>query len=100
MSNEQDITEVIAQLQRLQLQQSELLQRRTRLSESEDNNNAAGQANTPRELAIGDRVRITTPGRFQSNSGKIIRIGTGRITVQANNGTKIVRAPKNLVLEE
>ena len=100
MSNEQDITEIIAQLQRLQLQQSELLQRLTRLSESEDNNNATGQANTPRELAVGDRVRIRNPGRFQATNGKIIKIGTSRITVQADNGTKIIRAPSNLILEE
>jgi hypothetical protein len=100
MNNENDITEIVEQLKRLQLRQSELLQRLTHLSESEDNDNTTGQANAPRELAVGDRVKITNPGRFQANSCRIIKIGTSHVPVQAKNGTKIVRAPKNLVLEE
>jgi hypothetical protein len=105
MSNRQDITDLVNQLQRLQLQQSELLQRLTLASE-ENNNNTARAAqpttNTPREFIVGDRVRITNPNRFQTRIGicRVTKIGPSQITVLAANGTKIHRAAKNLVLEE
>jgi seryl-tRNA synthetase len=99
MSSEKEIADIVAQLQRLQLQQSELLQRITQVSE-ENNTNAAQQANAPREFAICDRVRIINPNRFQANRGRIIKIGPSRITVLTENGTKINRAAKNLILEE
>ena len=105
MRDEQEIAEIVIQLQRLQLQQSELLHR---LAQSEVNNNTAEQASTastappasaPREFVIGDQVRIVNPNPFQANKGRIIRIGD-RITVLTKNGTKIQRAAKNLVIEE
>jgi predicted TIM-barrel fold metal-dependent hydrolase len=107
MNNEQEIAEIVIQLQRLQLQQSELLQRITQVSVDNNNNNAARQANTPRaaqaantprNLVIGDWVRINNPNRFQANIGRIIKIGR-QVTVQAKNGTKIHRAAKNLTLD-
>jgi hypothetical protein len=52
-----------------------------------------------REFEIGDRVRIMNPRRLQANRGKIVRIGASRITVEAKNGTTIVRAPKNLYFD-
>jgi hypothetical protein len=39
-------------------------------------------------------------GPFQATRGTITKIGNSRITVQARNGTKISRAPKNLTLED
>ena len=105
MRDEQEIAEIVIQLQRLQLQQSELLHR---LAQSEENNNTAQQASTtrrappasaPSEFVIGDRVQIENPNRFQANKGRIIKIGD-RITVLTKNGTKIQRAAKNLILEE
>jgi hypothetical protein len=39
------------------------------------------------------------PRRLQANRGKIVRIGASRITVEAKNGTTIVRAPKNLYFD-
>jgi hypothetical protein len=108
MNNEQEIAEIVIQLQQLQLQQSELLQRISQVSEGNNANTAQQEADTPRaaqaasqprEFAIGDRVRIINPSRFQASSGRIIKIGK-RITVQAKNGSKIQRAAKNLVLEE
>jgi hypothetical protein len=44
-----------------------------------------------------DRVRIRSPAGYQANRGTIIRIGTSRITVETRNGSKIVRAPHNLI---
>ena len=98
MSNRQEITDIVIQLQRLQLQQSKLLQRITQVSEA-NNNNAAQQASTPREFVIGDRVRINNPNPFQARSGRVIKISTSGITVLADNGTKVYPAAKNLAFE-
>ena len=106
MSNEQDIADIVIQLQRLQLQQSELLQRIVQVSE--ENNTArparaprtAQPSNTRREFVIGNRVRIINPQPSQPPTRTITKIGIVRLTVTADNGTKINRIAKNLVLEE
>jgi hypothetical protein len=98
MSNDREIADIVNQLQQLQLQQTELLQRIVRVSEV-NNNNTVQTPNTPRDFAIGDRVIILNPNRNQARNGRIIKIGI-RITVLAENGTKIYRAAKNLILEE
>ena len=95
MSRDQDVKQIITQLQKLQLEQASLISRLESISESE----AREEQDTDREFVVGDRVRIRNPGLFQAARGKIVRIGT-RITVQTSSGKKIVRAPKNLVLEE
>jgi transcription antitermination factor NusG len=106
MSNDPDVKDIIAQLQRLQIQQSTLLTRLGQLSQSGQRTdpppNATRDAtpNAAREFEVGDRVRIRNPGVFQPTKGTIIKIGASRITVQARNGTKIVRAPKNLIHED
>jgi hypothetical protein len=51
------------------------------------------------EFVIGDKVRIKNPTRFQANRGVMTKIGSSRITVQTKSGNKILRAPKNLILE-
>jgi hypothetical protein len=53
-----------------------------------------------RELAIGDRVRIKNPNRFQVDKGTITRIGANQMTIQTRSGTKILRAPKNLSIND
>jgi hypothetical protein len=98
MSNEQDeIKNIVAQLQRLQIQESELLQRLERLSE--DNSHIAASPTPTRDFRIGDLVQIKNPKPFQIKKGNIIRIGTDtdRITVQSRNGSKVVRASFNLI---
>jgi hypothetical protein len=52
-----------------------------------------------RELAIGDRVRILNPGVFQTDRGIVIKVGLSRITIQTKSGAKIVRAQKNIVID-
>ena len=100
MSSEQDdLQDIVAQLQRLQIEQSRLLDRIDRLSER--NHDAARgdrPADATRPFAIGDLVRINNPRPLQAKKGKIIRIGveTNRITVETKNGSKIIRAPSNL----
>jgi hypothetical protein len=102
MSSEQDIKDIVAQLQQLSIQQSELLQRLGRLTTSGRNtsNNTAGRPNATREFAIGDRVRIRNPRLSQATRGTITKIGPSRITVLATNGTKILQAPWNIILED
>jgi transcription antitermination factor NusG len=102
MSNDEDIKDIIAQLQSLQLQQAALIQRLERVSGSQDNGipTRTKTVQVTREFAVGDRVQINNPGPFQATRGTITKIGNSRITVQARNGTKISRAPKNLTLED
>ena len=98
MSDEQDeIRNIVAQLKRLQIQKSELLQRLERLSEV-GSQPSTSLPRTTRDFRIGDLVQIKNPRPFQSKQGTVIRIGvdTDRITVQSKNGSKIVCASFNL----
>jgi hypothetical protein len=90
---QEEIKNIVAQLQRLQIQESELLQRLDRAIETESRASGA-----PREFQIGDLVQIKNPKPFQARQGTIVKIGIGtnRITVQARNGSKVVRASFNL----
>jgi hypothetical protein len=81
MSNEQDIKDIVAHLEQLQIQQSELLHCLERLVGSGDNNNATVQPDATREFAVGDRVRIRNPGLLQAVRGTVTKIGTSRIIV-------------------
>jgi hypothetical protein len=98
MSHVQDkIEDIVAQLQQLQIQESELLQRLERLKEADDN--ASEPPIRTRKFVIGDLVQIKNPRPLQAKKGTIIRIGidTDHITIQAKNGSKIVRTPFNLI---
>jgi hypothetical protein len=95
-----EIPDLIAQLSRLQVQQTELL---ARLQRAADNEVAlAGdfgqETKEPREFAVGDNVAIKNPNLCQANKGKITKIGRKLITVTSLSGHKILRAPKNLLL--
>jgi hypothetical protein len=94
MSIDEEVKDIVAQLQRLQIRQTALITRLEEISETQNKNDNATQ-----EFAIGDRVRIKNPRVLQANKGKITRIGESRITVTTTNGTKIVRAPKNLAFD-
>jgi hypothetical protein len=100
MSNRQDeIKDIVAQLQSLQIQETELLQRLERLNDSDNNTFGSTTSQTTRELRIGDLVKIKNPKPFQSKTGTIVKIGVGtnRVTVQTKSGSKLVRAPSNLI---
>jgi hypothetical protein len=91
MSKEQEVKDIIKQLQRLQVQQANLITKLERLSTIGDKATATNTAlRTVREFAIGDRVRIKNPRVLQPQKGKILKIGTDRITIQSILGTKIV----------
>jgi transcription antitermination factor NusG len=91
MKNDDDIQDIIKQLNVLHIKQNELLARLERATESE--------VDETRSFELGDTVKVKNPGPFQPTKGRITRIGKNRITVTAQSGAKIVRAPKNLVLE-
>ena len=101
MSKDSEILDIARQLQGLQLQQATLISRLTSLTEPDepDTPPPPKKAAATRELAVGDKVRIRNPRILQEARGKISRIGL-RITVMTPKGNTIVRAPKNLVLEE
>jgi hypothetical protein len=121
-----EVQDLITQLNRLQLQQTELFARlekafgdndaQTRGVHKEDAQTrdvaheieveqetrefviAHGVAKTG-EFAIRDRVIVKNPNFFQTDRGKITKIGNKRITLTTQSGSKILRAPKNLVLQ-
>ena len=99
MDRDQAIKDIVNQLERLQIQQSELLERLGDLSANDEGNPRATSPPAARDFAVGDRVRIVSPGRSQPNRGTITKIGRSRSTVEDRHGTKVVRLPKNLVLE-
>ena len=104
-----EISHIVQQLQLLSIQQAELIDRLDRLTKEETKDIKPSAASKPkavikqplskRELAIGDRVRIDNPRLLQATSGKVTKITPTRVTVTADNGSKIVRAAKNLTLE-
>jgi hypothetical protein len=95
MSKKDNVKDIVSQIKKLQREQTTLISALERLSVS-------GQTEpkeATRELAVGDRVRITNPRLYQPNKGTIVKIGK-RVTVQAKNGRKIIRKIQNLILEE
>jgi hypothetical protein len=101
----EDIKDIVEQLQRLQLQQDELLARLHRVSSSPNSGQATTRArrvppDATRALAIGDYVKVRNPRAFQANRGKIVSIGRSRIIVETSNGSRIIWAPHNLYLDD
>jgi hypothetical protein len=125
MRNDQ-VQDLISQLNRLQLQQTELFARlekaigdkdaQTRGVRKEDAHTRevaheieakqtrefviAHEVAQTVEFAIGDRVIVKKPNLFQADRGKITKIRNKRITLTTQSGSKILRAPKNLVLQQ
>ena len=95
-----ELSDLIAQLTQLQVQQTNLL---VCLQTATDNEvtlvgDSSQEEEEPRPFAIGDNVSIANPNRFQAKTGKITKIGPKRITVTSQTGQKILRAPKNCTL--
>lgn len=93
-NNDSEKKKIVEALKKLNVQETELLERLERLSLAET---SVSSVPTARGFAIGDEVHIRNPNPFQAKKGKIIKIGT-RITVLAANGSKVVRAPHNLII--
>jgi hypothetical protein len=118
MRDSEDIQELIAQLKVLQLQQMDILDRldsarsrqgtantsqRTRTTakttsrqERQERDNASRE--TTREFVIGDYMLIRNLNSFQADCGKITSITASSITVKTATGSKVQRAPKNILL--
>jgi hypothetical protein len=91
-----EFKEIVRRLHRTHIEQRELLIRLGQLSITDTSWLTTTQP-PAREFQIGDSVRIVNPRPFQSKKGTIVRIGTNRITIQSGNGSKIIRAPSNLI---
>jgi hypothetical protein len=120
MNRRDEVQDLIIQLQDLQLQQTELLIHLQRARNNETrtatgNDNAGGDntrtrapqaqidepdqvpvEDTARPFAVGDKVRIKNPNRFQSNRGVITKVSANRINVRTPSGKNILRAHKNI----
>jgi hypothetical protein len=114
--NEEEIKEILLKFQRLQLQQTVLVNRLEELTD--DSNNRDRRTNAPpaaaaratgaqgetREFAVGDSVRIKNPRPLQQSVGVISKITTTRaatrIHVKTRNGSVIWRAPNNIVRQD
>jgi hypothetical protein len=100
MNTQDEIGDIVAELQRLQIQESQLLQRLERLNVLNSSNATVSPSTpgTPRAFVLGDLVTIKNPRPLQAKQGTIVKIGVGtdRITVLARNGTKIIRSSLNL----
>ena len=103
MNNDKELEDIVTQLKRLQIQQTELIARLEQLNEgkrsvTQEKDTKPAPTIARRTFKIGDQVRIRNPGLLQANYGIIVKIksNTDRITVQAKNGSKIVRAAKNV----
>jgi hypothetical protein len=97
MSNKKDeIQTIVAQLLRLQIDETELLRRLEELNEIEER--TSGSSNVARAFAVGDLVRIKNPRYLQADRGKIVLINTktNRISVRPKKGIDISRIPANL----
>jgi hypothetical protein len=92
-----EVKALINRLKELQLEQSVIIASLELLSEVEGDVKDIDEGIVTRKFVIGDVVRITNPRPFQAAKGTIRNIGK-RITVEARNGSKIVRLSKNLTL--
>ena len=106
-NRDDEIENIVKELKALQLQQNTLIARLETLSEAEVNGprvTSSGPTtippNTVRDFAIGDKVRVLNPRPLQASQGKIVKIGTNRISLKARGGSTIIRHPKNLALIE
>ena len=107
MNSDKELEDIVNQLKRLQIQQTELITRLEQLNEvkrsakQESDAKPAPTIARRTTFAVGDQVRIRNPGILQANTGRIVKINTDthRITIQTKNGNKIVRATKNVSFE-
>jgi hypothetical protein len=106
--NNEEIKDIVERLQRLQIEQSSLIDRLSRATEDRPNviyNEPATRTTipidttAPRSFVIGDRVSVLNPGLLQQNIGNVFKITrSNRIYVRTDNGNTLWRASKNLSL--
>ena len=109
-NNEDEIREITAQLQGLQIEQTALIARLAReqatlidrlaRATGDQSNRQVPQANRvpfTGDIRIGDLVSIRNPRFLQENIGTVTKLTATRVTVTTPNGTKILRAYKNII---
>jgi hypothetical protein len=109
-NNQQEILDLIEELNGLRIHEQALL---TRLAVARgstpgvirDPRTRSATAVTSAPLSetgrfrIGETVTLRNPGRYQSSTGTVYKIGAKYITVQTRKG-QIIRAPHNLIKHE
>ena len=102
---EETLDQLIAQLQDLQIEQADITERIQAIHRYEQIP-AADLARrfseqvpvTDTTIRVGDRVRITSPGRFQSTSGTVRHItDKKRVIIVLPSGQTTWRAPHNVI---
>jgi len=109
------MNDLLQELRRLQKEQAAVIERIAALSlegtaavktEAEGRAKGKQQDDKARDLALGDRVRITNkvkiPGRATNPNdtiGVIEHITRTRVRIQTDGGTVITRAPSNVSFE-
>ena len=95
---ERKISELINELQQLQIRQQQIT-REIQQAERETNNNINTRRRittrpeildtTGTELKIGDTVRILNKGLFKESSGTITKLGKSRVSIRLSNSGQI-----------
>lgn len=118
MSNNEEASDILRNILRLQAEQTELIGRLAQLQLGEPTGQRQGRhaqavviqeepaqpfvvvpeivQDQDRTLQVGDRVRIRNPKTNQPNQGTIVQIGNRFISVRAQNGAIIRREPHNV----
>ena len=96
MNNEDNIDELLTQLNRLRIEESNIIKRIIQVRNKNNNEETNNEREQEEELKIGDTVRILNPRRFQENTGVISKIGASRVTITPRKGIKIIRHPRNI----
>ena len=106
-SDDQEVDKITRAIEQIQLDQATLTQRQALLTRRLSEIARRKEAKTTRIIkdpnrpfAIGDKARIKNPNYRQEETGTVTRIGSYRITVTTDTGTKITRAPYNLAHED
>jgi hypothetical protein len=112
MNKEEEINDIINKIEKLQLEQNELIGRLRALRNDEtstkNEKSTSKETNTARgttgkeQFPIGTAVIIKNPGKHQEKQGIVAKYNNTRILsdakigVRTSDGTIIWRAPKNL----
>ena len=105
--NNDEVKEIVSRLQRLQIEQSSLIDRLARVTENQPNiviDEPATRATIPigtttSSFNIGDRVRVKNPGLLQQGTGSVYKVTDTRVYIRTPNGNTLYRAPKNIALQ-
>lgn len=94
MKNERyrELLDLTEELEKLNLRREQVADRIDAILSTSE---ATSYDRDEKEIAIGDRVSILTPGKYSFREGTVIRLGK-YITVKSDNGDVTTRKSRNL----